>query len=410
MPAWSTPADIRSQLQKKWDSGQILAAFIHGDTLFPMKIPLRHPTARAIGSQFDEVRLWIASLSGACKTETGSGFGLEWRETSHRQLGKNQLPVAAMIESEADALSIIGKQKQADQFKIIVDSVITSFAELAPWLQKRPLKALKHTRDWPYLLSVLQWISRHPRPGIYIRQIDLPGVHSKFIESHKSLLIELLDIILPDDAIDFAATGAREFEQRYGFRSKPVQVRLRLLDPNMSLQGLTDLAVPAAELARLQLPVTSVFITENDINGLAFPAIEKCMVIFGLGYGLQVLKQIDWLNHAAIYYWGDIDTHGFAMLDQLRQYFPHTESLLMDEETLLAHRPLWGEENKPTSRDLDNLQSQEQDLYQKIISDRYSKNLRLEQERIGFSYLEAALSPFQLCIEKSSRSEKSAKI
>jgi len=82
------------------------------------------------------------------------------------------------------------------------------------------------------------------------------------------------------------------------------------------------------------------------------------------------------------------------MLDQLRQYFPHTESLLMDEETLLAHRPLWGVENKPTSRDLDNLQSQEQDLYQNIISDSYSKNLRLEQERIGFSYLEAALTAF----------------
>ncbi len=137
-------------------------------------------------------------------------------------------------------------------------------------------------------------------------------------------------------------------------------------------------------------------ITENDINGLAFPGIAKSMVIFGLGYGLQILNQVEWLNDKKIYYWGDIDTHGFAMLDQIRQYFPNTESLLMNQETLLAHRQLWGEENKPTARELYNLRPQEAELYQKIISNKYSKNLRLEQERIGFGWLKAALSDFEL--------------
>ncbi len=41
---------------------------------------------------------------------------------------------------------------------------------------------------------------------------------------------------------------------------------------------------------------------------------------------------------------GDIDTYGFAMLDRLRSYHPHIRSLLMDEATLLQHRPLWGRE------------------------------------------------------------------
>jgi hypothetical protein len=242
----------------------------------------------------------------------------------------------------------------------------------------------------------MQWMSQHPRPNIYLRQIDLPDIHTKFIERHKSLLIELLDIILPADVIDIEATGVKEFERRYGFRSKPVQIRFRLLDPDLTLEGLTDLAVPALELARLRLPVTTVFITENDINGLAFPCIAKSMVIFGLGYGLQALNEISWLNDKTIYYWGDIDTHGFAMLDQIRQYFPHTESLLMNKETLLAHRQLWGEENKPTSRDLAYLRPQEMELFQEIINNRYGKNLRLEQERIGFSWLQATLSEIEL--------------
>ena len=393
--AWGTPGDIRSQLQRKWNSGQILSAMITGDPVFPLRIPLKHPTAEATGNQFDEVRQWIAALSSHCKGETGSGFGLEWRETSHRQLGKNRLPVAAIIETEQDALALIGKQKQAEQFRTLANTTITAFPELKDWLQKRPLMALKHAQDWPQLMNVLQWISHHPRPNIYLRQIDLPGIHTKFIECHKSLLIELLDIILPGDTINLEATGARGFEQRYGFRSKPAQLRFRLLDPNMTIQGLTDLTVPAQELARLQIPVTTVFITENDINGLAFPCIAKSMVIFGLGYGLQTLNEIDWLRDRTIYYWGDIDTHGFAMLDQMRQYFPQTESLLMDRETLLVHQQLWGEENRPASRKLHNLQPHEMDLYQEIINGRYRKNLRLEQERIGYSWLKAALSAFE---------------
>jgi len=395
MQGWGTSDVIRFQLERKWKSGQILAASIHGESMFPMRIPLKHPTAGEIGNRFDEVRRWITTLSGQCKRETGNGFSLEWQERNYQQLGKNRLPVAAIIESEQDALTIIGKQKQAKQFKTLADSTISAFPQLGGWLQKRPLQVLKHAHDWPRLLNVMQWMSQHPRPNIYLRQIDLPDIHTKFIERHKSLLIELLDIILPADVIDLEATGVKEFERRYGFRSKPAQVRFRLLDPDITLQGLTDLAVPVLELACLQLPITTVFITENDINGLVFPSIAKSMVIFGLGYGLQALNEISWLNDKTIYYWGDIDTHGFAMLDQIRQYFPHTESLLMNKETLLAHRQLWGEENKPTSRDLDYLQPQEMELYQEIIKNSYGKNLRLEQERIGISWLKAMLSKFE---------------
>ena len=395
MQGWSTPDDIRFQLKRKWESGQILGAIIRGESMFPMRISLKHPTAGETGDRFDEVRRWITTLSAHCKLETGNGFSLEWRESSHRQLGKNRLPVAAIIETEQDALTLIGKQKQAGQFKTLADSTMLAFPQLEGWLQKRPLQVLKHAQDWPQLLKVMQWISQHPRPDIYLRQIDLPDIHTKFIERHKSLLIELLDIILPAAVIDLETTGVKEFERRYGFRSKPAQIRFRLLDPAATLQGFTDLAVPAAELARLQLPVSTVFITENDINGLAFPGIAKSMVIFGLGYGLQVLNEISWLNDKAIYYWGDIDTHGFAMLDQMRQYFPHTDSMLMDKETLLAHRQLWGEEGKPTSRDLDRLRPQEMELYQKIINHSYRKNLRLEQERIGINWLNVALSNFE---------------
>ena len=60
------------------------------------------------------------------------------------------------------------------------------------------------------------------------------------------------------------------------------------------------------------------------------------MVIFGAGYGFEMLNHARWLASRRIHYWGDIDTHGFAILDQLRRRFEHVESFLMDRETLLA--------------------------------------------------------------------------
>ena len=80
-----------------------------------------------------------------------------------------------------------------------------------------------------------------------------------------------------------------------------------------------------------------VFITENEINGLAFPDVPGSLVIFGLGYGLDRLSEVSWLHRREVHYWGDIDTYGFHILDRLRALFPAARSFLMDRETLLEH-------------------------------------------------------------------------
>jgi hypothetical protein len=244
---------------------------------------------------------------------------------------------------------------------------------------------------------------------VYLRQINVPGVHSKFIERHRALLGELLDQVLSPEAIDMAAPGGvAGFERRYGLRSKPALVRFRLLDGDR--MGLTDLSVPADEFARLSLPARRVFITENEINFLAFPCLPDSLVIFGAGYGFDALAEASWLADRDIYYWGDIDTHGFAILDQLREHFPQTRSLLMDRATLLAHRDLWGQEDVPTKRPLCRLRPDEASLYEDLCLDRIAPALRLEQERIGYAWLQAALAAFDPGRAASCRSQGQATI
>lgn len=104
---------------------------------------------------------------------------------------------------------------------------------------------------------------------------------------------------------------------RYGFLEKPFLVRQRILDPLFYIQGI----------AELNLKITKVYVIENDINALSFPQTKGSIVLFGRGYGFDYLAKVQWLHDKQIIYWADIDTHGFAILNQLRYYLPHAQSI-----------------------------------------------------------------------------------
>ena len=327
------------------------------------------------------MRAWAAALQKA------DSIRLVMREVRHRVIGRNSLPDEAWVDTLDDALRLLDEAGAARAFRALLR--ITPPA-LRPWVAAQPLRALVLNEAWPRLLAFVAWLQAHPRPGIYLRQVDLPGIHSKFVESHRSVLAELLNLAMPAEAINTAASGAAQFAARYGFLDKPLHVRFRLLD---SPAGDGDTTLTQARFARLKPTVQRVFITENEINFLAFPALPNSLVIFGAGYGFEPLAQADWLSGCALHYWGDIDTHGFAILDQLRARHPHAQSFLMDRATLLAHRLQWVVETQPTGRELPRLSAEEAALYDDLRCLRLSEQaLRLEQERIAFGWVARAVS------------------
>ncbi|WP_217424091.1 DUF3322 domain-containing protein [Magnetospirillum sp. UT-4] len=374
---------MEAQIRRLWDQGRILSARLGSEPLFPLKLRFRAPESKDLGEQFAAVRDWIAAL----ELSSQRGFNISWREVNHRQLGRNRVPDGIEIPDETTALRLIGKSREAAAFTRLADATLSAFPQLADWLARRPLTILEHADDWPRVLAVLAWFRSHPRPGLYLRQLDIPGVDTKFIEGHKGLLSDLLSLTLPPEAMDATAVGAKGFEQRFGLLSKPPMVRFRILDPALALGGLTDLTVPAAELAATAPPGRRVFITENEVNGLSFPSMPDAIVIFGLGHGIGMLDEFAWLHARQIHYWSDIDTHGFAMLSRLRASFPHAQSFLMDRRTLLAHRPLWGREEVQHAGRMDHLTDDERALLDDLRADRLGERVRLEQERIGFRYL-----------------------
>ena len=364
----------------------MLASLVTGELLFPRRLILRCPTSGEMAERFNEVRAWVGEVRAVphCR--------IEMREFKHRVFGANSVPAEVWIDSFDDAVALAAKRREVLCFTSLLNATRQCQPKLLEWLAKRPMRALALADEWSRLLDIVTWMQVHPRPDVYLRQVDIPGVHSKFIETHRSVLAELFDMALPPETIDVSASGINGFATRYGFRDKPLRIRFRFLDTNLIpyVPG-QDITLDAVSFAQLDPMVSQVFIVENEINFLAFPQIKDSLVIFGSGYGFEMLSQSRWLLRCRIHYWGDIDTHGFAILDQLRNQFTHVESLLMDRATLLEFELHWGEEEKQILRGLSRLNAEEASVYNDLRDNRIHKNLRLEQEKISFGWFEAAL-------------------
>ena len=156
------------------------------------------------------------------------------------------------------------------------------------------------------------------------------------------------------------------------------------MDKNISLQyfsEIDDLNIPVSRFGKLKLPIKRVFVVENKMNVLTFPIINESIVVFGSGFGVENLKNAEWLENTELYYWGDLDAQGFEILSQFRGYFPSVKSVLMDKVTF----DKYFENEKGTSRENSttlNLTTEEQKLYELLKEN----NWRLEQEKIPFEY------------------------
>lgn len=384
--------EIKKRLLSRWGKGFFLKSHAAGENLFPFEVSLKGPPASKIGNNFDEVRAWIGEIKKGCEK---AGLLLEWKSINNRQLGRNSIPQKIIFADIEQLSRYLGKKPEFEKFINSRAEILTAFPELENWIIQNPFKLTENSEHLDRLIKILDWIRRHPRPGIYLRQLSIPGVDTKFIEKHKKLLGSWLDIVLEPSEIDENYSGAGKFEKRYGFRNKPVLIRFRILDSanleNIGGIRFSDISLTASEFSDLIPPARRVFIVENDITALAFPFVPDSLLIFGRGYNFKDFESAGWLHEKELWYWGDIDTHGFAILNQFRGSFPNTRSFLMDHDTLMSHRDHWGVETNQCTQALPQLTDEETALYEDLKSNKISPKLRLEQEFVNYSYIQNIL-------------------
>jgi hypothetical protein len=347
-------------------------------------VPLRGPATGEVAGRLAEVQAWAAEWASAAR----GPLRVEYKKVGGRQVGVNMIPCRAWIDDYDRAWQLLGVRQEVRRFGALARMTAESCPRLVPWLARRPMQLLRLADCWDELLATVRWIDERQSPGMYLRQVDVPGVDTKFIERHRGVLGELLDLQLSPDRID-AGTGAAGFAARYRFRRKPGYVRFRF--PSRAC-GFTELSVRAEEFTEPPPGAGRAYLVENEITYLAFPVPDAAVVIFGGGYAVDVLEPLVWLSELDLVYWGDIDTHGFAILNRLRHRFGHARSMLMDRATLLAHRRQWVTEPRPTAAALDLLDADEAELYRDLVHDALGPSVRLEQERVSFAAIEQALA------------------
>jgi hypothetical protein len=393
-PSWTTPDDLVATLRRRWASGRYLRAYARGTPWETVSLPIRGPTADDVLQDSAAVVAWTDTVRRAAIDRRGrTRFTIECRAVRNRVLGENLVPTRIHISSLEQLAELLGVVHEIER----LDSVLAATRRVLPgaegWVADHPSEALSHSDAWPRLLATARWIVDHDASTLDLRHLDVPDVDTKFVESNRKIIGRLLDEVLPINRID---PTANDFALRYGFRPRPRYVRIRLLSPVSALPPhVTEIELRADELAALPLPVTTVFVVENQASYLSFPELPDAIVVFGGGFAVTTLELLPWLAEKEVVYWGDIDTHGFAILDRLRERVPGACSILMDTSTLLAHRDQLTNEPSPTSAILHHLTTEESDLYRDLIEDRYGSSVRLEQERIRFGLLRDALTRWQ---------------
>lgn len=381
---WTGETDLKDKLSKKWEA--ILASAITGADTFSLTIKLAMPSKEVWPDCWDQMIAWVDTIHRG--GQGGQCYRVIEKSVRHAVLGNNVLPTHVMFENGEQACRYLGRWTLYQQFKKTVTVLTTPWPQLRPWAVKYPSKVAQLEPKLHAYLNVLHWFFTHQPQGQYLRELSIPEVDTKFVEQNKTLIGEMLEYILPTERMN---PLGKDFESRYMLEKKADMVRFRILDDNQRLANLSDFTVPIDQFCHCHLPQDTFFIVENELSFLTFPKFENGCVIFGKGYGVDVLRNVGWLQNKTIYYWGDLDTHGFQILSNARSLFPHIISMLMEEETLLSHQSYWVREETQTLSPPTHLSDAEYALCCHLQSGRWGNQIRLEQERIEKTLVEKRL-------------------
>lgn len=337
-------------------------------------IGLAPPTEAQALRNLDQTMAWVRSWK-----DVGTSFEVAYSKRNWPAAGTQTIPIRLTLPNKE---SIAAFCRQEDLWtrcilrtKELAEKVLSLRAAecgAIPFVQPY-IKAFVSLSDenWSKLLAVMLWLQEHPSTCCYAREMPIRGIDTKWVESHKKLVWGLGAIVTGRTiCINLAA---------------PSQFRARLLDPAATLKGLSEFSASPEELDRLQSPPAFVIICENLISLLTLPYLSGAIGIHGSGYAVHELARVSWLHQARVFYWGDLDSHGFAILSRLRTHLPHAKSIMMDLDTLESHLDLCVQEPQPFHGQLDHLTPTEWAVFEKLTST--SPALRLEQERLPYQYV-----------------------
>lgn len=371
------PDAVRERLAVAWRRNW--TSWLGGGGSWPLTVSLDPPIEAEARRHWPHFQAWLSKWN--CPEWEGM---VTFGSRAWSSLGPQDVPTHVILQTPEMVASALGAKERAHW-----ETADTRWKEcLVAWPECE--SALRRTADWlgsadeqdyQRFVSVVEWLTEHPNSSLWLRQIPVAGLDTKWVEVNIGRLRQVLACRLGREA-----TGS--FAALAGLATDEPRRRMRLLDPVLreSVGGLGDLTLSIAAISELDLPVRVVLVVENQQSALAFGDIPGAVVFVGGGFAVAELRGIHWLARAPVLYWGDIDNAGFSILHLLRSAVPEARSVLMDEETLLRHQDLWSHDDSKPGATLARLTEPEQAVYAKLGEGAFGPSVRLEQERIEWAW------------------------
>lgn len=376
-----SPDDVVARARRAYErSARTWAVGVDSDVL--LDVPLHPPTEREAMADLDAARNWVQSWRDA---EATLPIQVSWEERSWSRVGRQSIAVRVRVEGADGVAAVAGRRREwtawVRRIAALREAALRAAGEGESAVGRTNVDAVLRTHsraiaqldavDARILQDVVVWLVQHPVSGLRVRQVPVRGIHTKWLERHRAIAEGLVGAAAGTEGLGLVAAADR--------------LRIRILDPALKPTGVGDLAAPISELAALPFGdrLRVVVIVENLETLLALPDAAGVVAIHGSGYIGHFAAQLPWVLTHPVLYWGDLDSHGFAILNRVRASGVDARSVLMDRSTLDEFGDLCVDEPTPFRGELPRLTPGEREVFELL---RERGDVRLEQERISWPY------------------------
>ena len=421
-----TPEDARAWARQRFANQR--RYWFDGGGEWPLSVSLERPTRSVVLRDVVAVKTWSAAWRSWLDRRRPDDPSVDVEEIEWPGMGRQAFASRLTFADASVVARFVGESVAWDRAYERRTRLVASWPQLA----KGGLGTF-HTdlsqeaeADFDRLMALLSWFVNYPDSGLYVRQIPVEGVDTKWIDrARRSLVSQLLLRIkgglAPLDEPQAGAVDDRQtvvetasessvlegsadspatldFYRICGLRRPPTRMRIAVLCPELRRQigGVRDLESSVEDLVQLPMRPRGIVIIENLETAYSLEDSPGVVAVVKLGNAVSLVGQLPWARGAPVLYWGDVDSYGYSILAQARQALePHgsrVESVLMDVSAVERHLHLVVTEPMQTSRvDCRWHRPSEIEVYEGLLGNRWGKQVRIEQERVSWPEAAALL-------------------
>lgn len=136
-----------------------------------------------------------------------------FEEKKFKNIGFQKIPKRVVFENIDKYLDFIDKKEEFYRFLNFFKK-----SEFKEFIKEKPKILLDNLDIWDKILAVVTFFKNNPKPNIYIRELPIRGVDSKFIQKNRVLLNLLLEYVLDEKFYDKEIKNLKDdfsFEKKY---------------------------------------------------------------------------------------------------------------------------------------------------------------------------------------------------